>query len=122
MDLKAAGRELRRLRDARGWSRKDLEAISTVSESSIRNYEEGKRMGEEFAPNRGKLKELAQAFGWPDGAEILKNFGEEAMAEQFEREALSDPDEEIFAGLTPQERDTVREINRLIVALVTADR
>lgn len=122
MDLKAAGQELRRLREARGWSRTHLKALSSVSESSIRNYEEGRRMGEEFAPHRGKLRELAEAFGWPDGAEILKNFGEAAMAKQFEREALSDPDEEIFAGLTPRERDTVREINRLIVALVTADR
>lgn len=122
MDLKAAGQELRRLREARGWSRYDLKMISSVSESSIRNYEDGRRMGEEFAPHRGKLRELAKAFGWPDGAEILKNFGEKAMAAQFEREAFNDPDEEIYAGLTPKEREAVREINRLIVALVTADR
>lgn len=122
MDPKAAGRELRRLRDARGWSRKDLEAISGVSESSIRNYEEGNRMGGDFAPNKGKLRDLAKAFGWPDGAEILNVFGETEMASRFEKESLSDPDEMILAGLTPQERERIREINKLIVELITAER
>ena len=122
MDLQAAGQALRELREARGWSRKALESISTVSESTIRNYEEGKRMGGDFTPNRGRLKDLAKAFGWPDGCEILRNFGETDMARQFEREALSDPDELILGNLSPDERDVVREINRLIVSLVTADR
>lgn len=122
MDLKAAGRELRRLRDARGWSRKQLEALTAVSESAIKNYEEGERDGGEFTPNRSKLKELAKAFGWPDSAEILRNFGESDMANQLDKEAMSDPDELVLAGLRPEERDVVREINRLIVSLVTADR
>ena len=122
MDLQAAGQALRELRDARGWSRKTLEAISTVSESAIRNYEEGKRQGEDFTPNKSRLKDVAKAFGWPDGYEILRNFGEMEMARQFEKEALSDPDELILGNLSPEERDVVREINRLIVSLVTADR
>lgn len=122
MDLQAAGQALRELREARGWSRKTLEAISSVSESAIRNYEEGKRQGEDFTPNRGRLKELAKAFGWPDGYDILRNFGETEMARQYEKEALNDPDELVLGNLTPEERDVVREINRLIVSLVTADR
>lgn len=120
MDPKAAGRELRKLRDARGWSRKDLEAMSGVSESAIRNYEEASRMGEEFRPNKGKLRDLAVAFGWPDGAEILNMFGEETMARQFEKEAMSDPEEMILATLTPIEREGVREISKVVTKMVTA--
>lgn len=122
MDLKAAGRQLRDMRDARGWSRQRLAELSDVSESAIKNYEEGKRAGSDFTPNRSKLKDLARAFGWADGAQILRHFGEEEMARQLEREAMSDPDELVFAGLRPDERDVVREINRLIVSLVTAER
>lgn len=122
MDPKAAGRQLRTMREARGWSRKDLEGISGVSESAIRNYEEASRMGEEFRPNKGKLRDLAKAFGWPDGAEILNIFGETMMASQFEKEALLDPDEMILSALTPQERERIREINKLIVELITAER
>lgn len=122
MQIEGAGRRLRELREARSWSRKTLEAHSGVSESAIRNYEQGKRLGHDFQPNRRHLLDIARAFGWPDGSEILNVFGFPDMSRQLEREFLNDPEESILAPLSPLERDAVRDITRRIVSLVVADR
>lgn len=118
MDNRAAGADLRRRRERRGWSREVLAEKSGVSASAIQNYEAGERDGDpDFKPQPGKLRQLANAYGYPEGAEILQLFDLADMAEQFEREALTGADD--FGRLTPGQQETLREINRLMVALVT---
>lgn len=118
MDIKAAGADLRMRRERRGWSREVLEKRSGVSQSAIKNYEEGERPGgESFTPNRSKLRQIADAFGYPEGAEILQVFGFPDMAAQFEQESLTVPDD--LGRLTPEQQEIVREITRLVVALAS---
>lgn len=118
MDMKAAGADLRARRERRGWSRERLADLSGGSSSAIKNYETGERPdGEDFTPNKSKLREIAKAFGYPEGMEILQVFGFADMAEHFEREWLTGADD--FGRLTAKQQEALREINRLVVALVT---
>lgn len=117
MDYREAGEDLRRRREARTWSRERLEELSGVSASAISNYERGERNRGPNTPQRFKLRQIADAFGYPEGCDILRAFGEVEAADQFEQEALSGPDE--LADLTSEQQETVREINRLILSLVT---
>jgi transcriptional regulator with XRE-family HTH domain len=59
IDKKAIGARIHMLRFERGWSLKDLEKASGVSESMLSRYEHGKLKGD--APLR-KLDRIAGAF------------------------------------------------------------
>ncbi|WPD17983.1 XRE family transcriptional regulator [Thermaerobacter composti] len=58
MDPRSIGEKIRRLREARGWSLRQLEARSGVSNSAISLIERGKRI-----PNSETLRRLAAALG-----------------------------------------------------------
>lgn len=116
MDYFEAGRDLLERRKAKAWSRERLAELSGVSASAISNYEKGERDGGPSRPQTFKLRQIAEAFGYPDGVDILRNFGEPEAADQLEKEWLEGPDD--LAGLTSGQREVVQEINRLILSLV----
>lgn len=114
MNMAEAGLALKELREAKGWSQVRLAKEAGMSDSAIRNYERGARHdGKPFEIRPSHLRRLADAFGYPDGYEILRNYGESDMADQFEKEKLSGPDE--LGALTDQQRETLEELRRLFV-------
>lgn len=60
-DMAALGERIRLLREMKGWTQGDLERESGVEQSSISNYESGKRAGVPLA----NIMRIADALGSP---------------------------------------------------------
>lgn len=118
VDYVEAGRRLRKRREDKGWSRRHLSEQAQVSESALRYMEQGERPDDnEYRPSKATLRRVAEAFGYPDGVEVLEDYAEPAMARQLERDLIA-VEMSPLDRLNPHQRQTVLRIEELIVRLL----
>ncbi len=121
VDTGLAGKQLRALREARGWSRVRLAKLADISESSVRQIEAGERHdGLPFNPRPFTLRQVSFAFGLPDGPDLLREFGLTDIADQLERELMGMDEAEARVG-SPRKREIIRQIHSLTVELALED-
>lgn len=115
IDQAKAGAQLRALREARGWSRPQLAAMTDVAEATIRNIEKNYRSdGKETSPYPRTIGRLARAFGREDGIVILEAFGCENLIDSVfgdETPLVSG------TGLSPEQEGMIARIVEGLVEL-----
>lgn len=116
-EAKRNGEHMRTLRESRGWSRRRLAEMSNISPTSIRQLEAGERAdGLPFNPRPFTLRQVAFAFGTPDGPELLRLYEMADMADQLEREFMGLDDLEARVN-SPYKRELIRRIKSLVIDL-----
>ncbi len=104
-----AGRRLREMREARGWSRARLADRAGLSESSIRFLEAGQRPdGKPYRPRPETFRKIAFVLGAPEGPEIVRLFGLAHVADRLEHELMS-LDEVYDLIPSPERRSLLRD-------------
>jgi transcriptional regulator with XRE-family HTH domain len=89
MDHITRGRRLVELRESFSWSRAELARRSGVAPTTIKFIEDGTRSdGTPTSSDPRTLRKIAEALGYPMGAEFLRDFDQRSAAERFERDWL----------------------------------
>jgi transcriptional regulator with XRE-family HTH domain len=124
MDYSELGADVMARRQARGWSRRELARRAGISDTTLKYMESGTRPdGFDYAPSQTTLRNVADAFGGADAADILRAYGRDDMARYVEASfdrglhaVRAEPE------LTPdQERAIERIVEELTRLLATAN-
>ncbi len=104
MSLPARGAEIRRLRNARGWSQTDLASKAGLSANTVQNAEAGKAV----AP--GTIQRLAEVFAVPSSDLIVQRRGGGLELEDAHRSILEMIHDRVSVNLVASGSSRWREV------------